>query len=163
MLEIIKSKIQSGEEISQTAATWRAEGKKIVFTNGCFDILHYGHVHYLAQARAQGDKLVIGLNSKASVRRLKGEHRPINDDETRLYLLASLQYVDAVVVFEEDTPRNLIKLVEPDVLVKGGDYTIETIVGADIVLERGGEVKSLSFVEGYSTTGIEEKLRRRDG
>jgi len=162
MLELIKSKIKSGEEISETAAHWRREGQKIVFTNGCFDILHYGHVHYLAQARAQGDKLVIGLNSKASVKRLKGEHRPINDDETRLYLLASLQYVDAVVIFEEDTPRNLIKLVEPDVLVKGGDYTIETIVGADIVLERGGEVKSLSFVEGYSTTGIEEKLKSRE-
>jgi len=162
MLELIKSKIKSGGEISETAAHWRREGQKIVFTNGCFDILHYGHVHYLAQARAQGDKLVIGLNSKASVKRLKGEHRPINDDETRLYLLASLQYVDAVVIFEEDTPRNLIKLVKPDVLVKGGDYTIETIVGADIVLERGGEVKSLSFVEGYSTTGIEEKLKSRE-
>jgi D-beta-D-heptose 7-phosphate kinase/D-beta-D-heptose 1-phosphate adenosyltransferase len=162
MIEIIKSKIKSGDEISRAVHKWRSEGLKIVFTNGCFDILHYGHVHYLAQARAQGDKLVIGLNSKASVKRLKGEHRPINDDETRLYLLASLQYVDAVVIFEEDTPHNLITLVEPDVLVKGGDYTIETIVGADIVLKRGGEVKSLSFVEGYSTTGIEERLRSRE-
>lgn len=159
MIEVIKDKIKTWEEIATTVADWKANGKKVVFTNGCFDILHYGHVHYLAQARAQGDKLVIGLNSKSSVKRLKGENRPINDDETRLHLLASLQYVDAVVIFEQDTPLELIKVIIPDILVKGGDYTIETIVGADLVLENGGEVKSLAFVEGYSTTSIEQKLK----
>lgn len=159
MIDLIKSKIQSWKTIEATVSSWKNDGEKVVFTNGCFDILHYGHVHYLAQARSLGDKLVIGLNSKASVTRLKGENRPINDDLTRQYLLASLQYVDAVVVFEEDTPINLIKVVQPDVLVKGGDYTIETIVGADIVISNGGEVKCLDFVKGYSTTSIEERLK----
>ena len=159
MIEVIKSKIMTWDEIRNTALKWKANGKKVVFTNGCFDILHYGHVYYLAQARAMGDRLVIGLNSKDSVSRLKGPNRPINDDETRQYLLASLQYVDAVVVFEQDTPRELIEVVKPDILVKGGDYTIETIVGADIVINNGGEVKSLAFVPGYSTTSIEEKLK----
>ncbi|MCB0650443.1 MAG: D-glycero-beta-D-manno-heptose 1-phosphate adenylyltransferase [Saprospiraceae bacterium] len=159
MLEEIRSKIKTREEISQQVAEWKAAGQKIVFTNGCFDILHYGHVHYLAQARSLGDKLVIGLNSNASVKRLKGQNRPINDDDTRMYLLASLQFVDAVVVFEEDTPLELLKAVTPDILVKGGDYSLETIVGADIVLGRGGEVKSLAFVDGYSTTAIEQKLK----
>ncbi len=162
MIDLIKSKIQSWETIKGTVAEWKKAGHKVVFTNGCFDILHYGHVHYLAQARALGDKLVIGLNSKASVSRLKGPNRPINDDETRQYLMASLQFVDAVVVFEEDTPLNLISLVKPDILVKGGDYTMETIVGADIVINNGGEVKCLDFVKGYSTTSIEEKLRNGD-
>ncbi len=160
MIEVIKSKIMSWEEIRNTALEWKANGEKVVFTNGCFDILHYGHVYYLAQARAMGDRLVIGLNSRDSVSRLKGANRPINDDETRQYLLASLQYVDAVVVFEQDTPRELIEVVKPDILVKGGDYTIETIVGADIVINNGGEVKSLAFVPGYSTTSIEEKLKK---
>jgi rfaE bifunctional protein nucleotidyltransferase chain/domain len=163
MIDLIKSKIQSWENIKTTVAGWKKADQKVVFTNGCFDILHYGHVHYLAQARAQGDKLVVGLNSKASVSRLKGPNRPINDDETRQYLLASLQFVDAVVVFDEDTPRNLISLIEPDILVKGGDYTIETIVGAEIVLNNGGEVKCLDFVQGYSTTSIEEKLSGMEG
>jgi rfaE bifunctional protein nucleotidyltransferase chain/domain len=162
MIDLIKSKIQSWETIRTTVTEWKKAGQKVVFTNGCFDILHYGHIHYLAQARALGDKLVIGLNSKASVSRLKGPNRPINADETRLYLLASLQFVDAVVVFEEDTPLNLLTLVKPDILVKGGDYTIETIVGADIVINNGGEVKCLDFVQGYSTTSIEEKLRREE-
>ncbi|MCB9324072.1 MAG: D-glycero-beta-D-manno-heptose 1-phosphate adenylyltransferase [Lewinellaceae bacterium] len=160
MLEEIRSKIKTREEISQQVAEWKAAGQKIVFTNGCFDILHYGHVHYLAQARSLGDKLVIGLNSNASVKRLKGQNRPINDDDTRMYLLASLQFVDAVVVFEEDTPLELLKAVTPDILVKGGDYSLETIVGADIVLGRGGEVKSLAFVDGYSTTAIEQRLKK---
>ncbi|KAA3633263.1 MAG: D-glycero-beta-D-manno-heptose 1-phosphate adenylyltransferase [Bacteroidetes bacterium] len=160
MIDVIKSKIQSWENIRTTVEQWKSEGQKVVFTNGCFDILHYGHVYYLSEARALGDRLVIGLNSRESVSRLKGPNRPINDDETRQYLLASLQYVDAVVVFEEDTPLELIEVVKPDILVKGGDYTIETIVGADIVLNNGGEVKSLAFVPGYSTTSIEEKLKK---
>ena len=162
MIDIIKAKVQTNEEINKTVTSWKEEGLQVVFTNGCFDILHYGHVHYLAQARALGDRLVVGLNSKASVGRLKGPSRPINDDDTRQFLLASLQYVDAVVVFEEDTPLNLISIVKPDILVKGGDYTIETIVGADIVLNNGGKVKSLDFVPGYSTTAIEERLKSKD-
>lgn len=159
MLQSIKSKIQTWGQISKTTKAWKAEGHKVVFTNGCFDILHYGHIHYLAQARSLGGKLVIGLNSKGSVKRLKGNNRPINDDNTRLYLLAALQFVDGVVIFEEDTPLDLIKVVMPDILVKGGDYSIENIVGAKEVLKNGGEVKSLAFVEGYSTTAIENKLK----
>jgi D-glycero-beta-D-manno-heptose 1-phosphate adenylyltransferase len=155
----IADKIQTWDQIRVTVESWKAAGQKIVFTNGCFDILHYGHIHYLAQARDLGDRLVIGLNSTASVRRLKGPHRPINDEVTRQTLLAALEFVDAVVEFEQDTPYELIKTVQPDVLVKGGDWRPEQIVGADLVLAGGGEVKSLPFVEGYSTTAIEEKIR----
>ena len=158
-LTAIKSKIQSWETIRKTVTQWKSEGQKIVFTNGCFDILHYGHIHYLAEAKALGDFLVIGLNSKNSTARLKGIHRPINDDKTRLYMLAALEMTDAVVIFEEDTPFELIKTVMPDVLVKGGDYKISEIVGADLVLRNGGEVRTLAFQKGYSTSKIEEKIR----
>ncbi len=144
--------------MSSTLAQWRAKEQKIVFTNGCFDLLHYGHLHYLSQARDLGDRLVIGLNSAASVSRLKGPHRPINDELTRTHLLAALAMVDAVVVFEEDTPLELIRMVQPDVLVKGGDWRPEQIVGSDVVLEKGGQVFSLPFIQGYSTTNIEQKI-----
>jgi D-glycero-beta-D-manno-heptose 1-phosphate adenylyltransferase len=157
----IEQKIQTREAISTTLTQWRAAGQRIVFTNGCFDLLHYGHLHYLAQARDLADRLVIGLNSAASVRRLKGPHRPINDELTRTHLLAALQMVDAVVVFEEDTPLELIRIVQPDILVKGGDWKPEQIVGSDLVLARGGQVLSLPFVEGYSTTNIEQKILER--
>ncbi|MCB9285305.1 MAG: D-glycero-beta-D-manno-heptose 1-phosphate adenylyltransferase [Lewinellaceae bacterium] len=160
--ELIAQKIQSWPEIRETVAAWRTNGQRIVFTNGCFDILHYGHIRYLAQARDLGDRLVIGLNSGDSVRRLKGPNRPINDEPTRQLLLAALGLVDAVVVFDQDTPYELIRLVEPDVLVKGGDWTPEAIIGSDIVLARGGEVKSLPYVEGYSTTRIEQKIKKED-
>jgi rfaE bifunctional protein nucleotidyltransferase chain/domain len=156
--EHIHQKIQTQETISATLAPWRAAGQRIVFTNGCFDLLHYGHLHYLAQARDLADRLVIGLNSAASVRRLKGLHRPINDELTRTHLLAALEVVDALIVFEEDTPMELIKIVQPDILVKGGDWKPEQIVGSDFVLARGGEVRSLPFVSGYSTTNIEQKI-----
>lgn len=132
--------------------------RKIVFTNGCFDVLHFGHVHYLQQAKKLGDILVIGLNSDDSVRRLKGETRPINGEKERAFVLAALSFVDYVVVFEEDTPKELIEVVKPDVLVKGGDYHIENIVGADFVLQNGGSVTTIPFVEGYSSTQIIEKL-----
>lgn len=155
----IQSKIQSWETIQSSVLQWKSTGEKIVFTNGCFDILHFGHIHYLAEASDLGDRLVIGLNSAASVKRLKGKHRPINDEATRQHLLAALEFVDAVVVFEEDTPLELIKVILPDVIVKGGDWKPEQIVGSDIVLKNGGEVKSLTFKEGYSTTSIEEKIR----
>ena len=160
MLQKIKSKIQDWETIQNTVTSWKFSGEKIVFTNGCFDILHFGHIHYLAEARELGDRLVVGLNSENSVKRLKGQHRPINDEATRQHLMAALECVDAVVVFEEDTPLNLIELILPDVLVKGGDWQPEQIVGSEIVLAKGGEVKSLAFVKGYSTTSIEEKIRK---
>ena len=133
--------------------------QKIVFTNGCFDILHFGHVHYLLEAKKLGDILVVGLNSDDSVRRLKGPTRPINGEKERAFVLASLAFVDYITLFEEDTPENLIKVVQPDVLVKGGDYTIDQIVGADFVMQHGGTVTTIPFVEGYSSTQIIEQLK----
>lgn len=135
-------------------------GKKIVFTNGCFDILHRGHVTYLSEARKLGDLLVIGLNSDASVKRLKGEERPINNEEDRKYVLSQLKSVDFVEIFTEDTPLNLIKKVNPQVLVKGGDWKIDQIVGGKEVLASGGDVFSLNFVDGYSTTSTIQKIQQ---
>ncbi len=154
----IEAKIQSDKQIVSTLDQWRKAGDKIVFTNGCFDILHFGHLHYLADARELGQRLVIGLNSEASVRRLKGPTRPINDELTRTHLLAALEVVDAVVIFDQDTPIELITLVQPDILVKGGDWKPEQIVGSELVLAKGGQVLSLPFVQGYSTTNIEQKI-----
>ena len=133
--------------------------QKIVFTNGCFDVLHFGHVYYLQQARQLGDLLVVGLNSDASVKRLKGDSRPINGEKERAFVLAALSFVDYVVLFEEDTPGNLIKAVRPDVLVKGGDYALDQIVGADFVRENGGTVTTIPFVEGFSSSQIIEQLK----
>ena len=138
---------------------FKRHGQKIVFTNGCFDVLHYGHVHYLLQAKALGDILVIGLNSDDSVRRLKGPTRPINGENERAFVLAALVCVDYVTLFEEDTPEELIKDVRPDVLVKGGDYTLDNIVGANFVTQNGGTVTTIPFVEGFSSTRIIEKLK----
>jgi rfaE bifunctional protein nucleotidyltransferase chain/domain len=131
---------------------------KVVFTNGCFDILHRGHVSYLNEAKSLGDKLIIGLNSDASVKRLKGDSRPINSESDRKFVLENLKAVDEVFIFEEDTPLELIKKIMPDVLVKGGDWSVDQIVGSKEVLQNGGEVKSLKFIEGKSTTGIIEKI-----
>ena len=155
----IHKKIKTFDEIEMSVEHWKANNLKIVFTNGCFDLLHYGHLHYLAAARDLGDRLVVGLNSADSVKRLKGAHRPLNDELTRQHLLAALAFVDAVVVFEEDTPFELIKRIKPNILVKGGDYALHQIVGADIVLENGGQVLSLPFIEGYSTTQLEQKIK----
>lgn len=140
--------------------TFLAENKnrKIVFTNGCFDILHRGHVAYLKEAKSKGDLLIVGLNSDVSVKRLKGESRPVNDEQSRKFVLESLKPVDFVEIFPEDTPLNLIKKVMPNVLVKGGDWEPEQIVGSKEVLANGGIVLSLSFVEGFSTTSIIEKI-----
>lgn len=138
----------------------RLHQQKIVFTNGCFDILHRGHVTYLAQACQMGDLLVVGLNSDASVRRLKGPERPVNDEQSRALLLAALEMVDYVVLFEEDTPYNLILKVKPDLLVKGGDYDIDNIVGADFVRQRGGEVRTIPFVQGFSSSSIIDHLKQ---
>jgi len=131
--------------------------KKIVFTNGCFDILHRGHVAYLNEAKAQGDVLILGLNSDASVKRLKGESRPINSEQDRKFVIENLKAIDFVEIFTEDTPYNLIKEIMPDILVKGGDWKPEQIIGSDIVLANGGEVKSLLFIDGFSTTNTIEK------
>lgn len=155
----IQAKVGDWAFAQKTVKNWQNQGLEVVFTNGCFDILHYGHLHYLAEARQLGDKLVVGLNGTDSVSRLKGEHRPIQDEQTRLFMLASLQFVDLVVVFEQDTPAELIQYLEPDLLVKGGDYKIKEIVGAETVLAKGGQVKTLDFVSGYSTTNIEKKIK----
>ena len=133
--------------------------KKIVFTNGCFDILHAGHVQMLNEAKKQGSYLIVGLNSDASVKRLKGESRPVNKESDRKFLLENLKAVDEVIIFEEDTPLNLIKKIKPDVLVKGGDWSLDQIVGGDFVIDNGGEVKSLIFKDGYSTTNIIQKVQ----
>lgn len=136
----------------------KSEGKKVVFTNGCFDILHKGHVAYLNEAKKCGDLLIVGLNSDASVKRLKGEERPINNEQDRKFVLENLKSVDFVEIFTEDTPLNLIKAITPNYLVKGGDWTVDQIVGSDHVITNGGEVYSLNFVDGYSTTGIIKKI-----
>jgi len=132
---------------------------KTVFTNGCFDILHIGHVHYLNEAKSLGDKLVVGLNSDSSVKRLKGDERPINHELDRKFVLENLKAVDEVIIFDDDTPIELIKKINPDILVKGGDWPIEKIVGHEHVLANGGLVKSLSFKDGYSTTSTLEKIK----
>lgn len=157
--EKIAEKICSRDEMARRCAQWQAEGLSVVFTNGCFDILHYGHLSYLAAARDLGDRLVVGLNSAASVRRLKGPARPIHDELSRTHLLAGFAFVDGVVLFDEDTPYALIQALQPNVLTKGGDWAAEQIVGADLVLARGGRVCALPYVEGFSTTQIEQKIR----
>ena len=157
-LTTIKNKLLSREALETKLAEWRSAGETIVFTNGCFDILHRGHVEYLAQAADLGDKLIIGLNTDASVKRLKGESRPVNDEKSRALLLSALQFVDAVVFFDEDTPYELIKQVQPDILVKGNDYKPEEIVGYDIVTAKGGKVLTIDLVEGFSTTNIIKRL-----
>lgn len=154
----ISNRIYSTETIVQKLAFWRFKGKKIVFTNGCFDVLHLGHVEYLAKAASLGDVLIIGLNTDDSVRRLKGPTRPVNPEYARAFLLSSLRFVEAVIYFNEDTPYNLIHLVQPDVLVKGDDYSPESIVGYDIVKNKGGEIITIPFVEGFSSTNIIHKL-----
>jgi D-glycero-beta-D-manno-heptose 1-phosphate adenylyltransferase len=154
----VQLKIKTTTTIQHSLEIWRNAGEKIVFTNGCFDILHYGHLHYLAAAKDLGHRLIVGLNSTASISRLKGPHRPINDELTRVYTLASLQFIDAVIVFEEDTPLDLIVAIVPDILVKGGDWQPHQIVGSEEVIKKGGSVRSLPFVDGYSTTNIEQKI-----
>lgn len=159
-LEIIRKKIfnYSDVEFSRLLAIWRFQGKKIVFTNGCFDILHLGHIDYLAAASELGDLLIIGLNTDLSVSRIKGNNRPLQDEVSRAFVLASLGFVDAVVFFGEDTPYNLIKTTQPDILVKGADYKPEDIVGYDVVKNKGGEIVTIEFLNGYSTTAIEKKI-----
>lgn len=156
-----KEKIIDLKRLSQEVLpSLHCEGDRVIFTNGCFDILHRGHIAYLAEAKALGDVLIVGLNSDASVSKLKGDHRPLQDERSRAEILAALMYVDHVVIFEEDTPLRLITMIQPDVLVKGGDYKAEEIVGYKEVLETGGRVEIISFLEGYSTSNIENKIKR---
>ena len=159
-LSWIQSKIYRKEDLKRMCNVWRGMQKKIVFTNGCFDILHYGHLYLLAKTAELGDVLVMGLNSDESVKRLKGKERPITNEHDRAFQLASLLCIDAVCLFEEDTPESLIKIVRPDVLVKGGDYKIDNIVGAEFVKSYGGLVEIIPFVNGYSTTNVIEKIRK---
>ena len=153
-LEKIYDKILNSDSLEEKLNLWRKENKTIVFSNGCFDILHRGHVEYLSKAADLGDILIIGLNTDASVRRIKGPSRPVNDEKARAVVLAALEFVDAIMFFEEDTPYNLINTVQPDVLVKGKDYKAEDIVGYDIVTNKGGKVETIELVEGFSTTNI---------
>ncbi|MFA6922727.1 MAG: D-glycero-beta-D-manno-heptose 1-phosphate adenylyltransferase [Bacteroidales bacterium] len=156
--DVIRTKIISSESISKHLKAWQKENKKIVFTNGCFDILHLGHIDYLSKAADMGDILIIGLNTDASVRKIKGKNRPINDEISRSKVLASLFFVDAVVLFNEETPYKLIKTIQPDILVKGSDYKSGDIIGSDIVKSKGGKIVTIALVEGYSTSGIEKKI-----
>jgi D-glycero-beta-D-manno-heptose 1-phosphate adenylyltransferase len=152
-------KIHSLENLKKQVENWQAEGNKVVFTNGCFDIVHLGHIDYLEKARNLGSKLVLGLNTDASVKRLKGETRPVVNEYARSRMMAAFEFVDAVVLFDEPTPKELIETVKPDILVKGDDYTLETIVGADFVIAKGGVVKTIPLVKGYSTTSLIEKIK----
>jgi D-glycero-beta-D-manno-heptose 1-phosphate adenylyltransferase len=158
---ISEHKILTRPELLKQVADWKAQGQRVVFTNGCFDLLHLGHVDYLEKAKQLGDKLLVAVNTDASVSRLKGPERPLQDEMSRARIMASLLFVDAVVLFDEETPYELIKMVMPDILVKGDDYAIENIVGHDIVLQNGGEVKTIQLVKGYSTSGIVDKIRRQ--
>ena len=159
-LEIIKQKIVSLEQLKRNIAVWRMKDMKIVFTNGCFDILHHGHIDYLSKASDLGDVLIIGVNSASSVKKLeKGAIRPIQNENDRALILSSLQFVEAITIFNEDTPLELIKAIQPDVLVKGGDWKPEQIAGADVVKAKGGEVVIIPFVDGYSTTDLEKRIK----
>ncbi len=159
--KILEQKILEQRILLQRIQIWRGMfNKKIVFTNGCFDILHKGHVDYLSAARSLGDVLIVGVNTDDSVKRLnKAPNRPINNEQTRAYMVASLQVVDAVVLFNEDTPYELIKAIQPDVLVKGSDYKPEDIVGADLVKAGGGEIVTIELTQGFSTTSLIEKIK----
>ncbi|MGX5688893.1 D-glycero-beta-D-manno-heptose 1-phosphate adenylyltransferase [Arcticibacter tournemirensis] len=158
-LDVVNSKVRSLDQLLPMVNIWKFQGNKIVFTNGCFDLLHLGHIDYLAKAASMGNKLIIGVNTDQSVSELKGAARPITDQHSRTLILASLFFVDAVVLFGEATPLNLITAIKPDILVKGADYTVDKIVGADVVMQNGGEVKTITYIDGYSTTAIERKIR----
>jgi rfaE bifunctional protein nucleotidyltransferase chain/domain len=158
--EVIKSKIYNWDELQKQLAVWRFKDKKIVFTNGCFDVIHLGHIEYLAKSRDLGNILVVGLNSDESVRRLKGSHRPMNNEDARATILSALFFVDAVIVFGEDTPAEIIELIRPDILVKGKDYEGKEIVGSETVKSYGGEVVMIDLTKGYSSTHIIEKMHK---
>jgi len=155
----VNPKICDIEELKRRLAQWRVKSDRIVFTNGCFDILHVGHLHTLKESIQLGDKLIVGLNSDASVSRLKGKERPVVNQLDRSEMLAALEMVDAVIIFEDDTPEELIQMIKPDVLCKGGDWSIENIVGGDFVKSYGGQVVSIPFVQGYSSSSLINKIK----
>ena len=159
-LKNIKYKIYSLSDLKIQSDKWKENGEKIVFTNGCFDLVHRGHIEVLANTADLGDKLIIGLNSDSSIKELKGENRPIMDEISRAILLASLQFVDAIVFFSEETPYKLIETLVPDVLAKGGDYEVTEVAGHEVVLENGGEVILVPFIDGFSSTNIIEKIKQ---
>ena len=159
MLNRTKDKIVDLQRAKEIRNTWSHQGLEVVFTNGCFDIIHLGHIDYLEKAREKGSKLIVAVNSDQSVKKLKGDFRPVTDEKSRLRLIAALSFVDLVIPFEEDTPYDLIKALMPDILVKGNDYLAENIVGADIVSKNGGRVETIELVSGYSTTSIIDKIR----
>ena len=156
----IISKIFSLSNLKIQSDKWKQDGDKIVFTNGCFDLVHRGHVEVLANTADLGDRLIIGLNSDSSIQKLKGENRPIIDENSRAILLASLQFIDAIVLFSEDTPQKLIETIVPDILAKGGDYKVEEIAGNEVVLQNGGSVILVPFIDGFSTTNIVDKIKQ---
>jgi rfaE bifunctional protein nucleotidyltransferase chain/domain len=155
-----ESKIFTLPQAVEQVEQWQALGQKIVFTNGCFDIVHLGHIDYLEKAQQLGQKLVLGLNTDASVNRLKGPTRPVVNEYARARMMAAFAFIDAVILFDEPTPLQLIEQIKPDILVKGDDYSIETIVGSDFVLSRGGVVKTIPLVQGYSTTALIQKIKQ---
>ena len=157
-IEIAQKKIIPDEQIDYNIAYWRFKEFRVVFTNGCFDIIHRGHIEYLAKARELGDILVVGLNTDESVKRIKGDGRPLQDQDSRALILASLSFVGAVIFFNEDTPYELIKKIQPDILVKGGDYKPEEIVGFDVVQKKGGTIKTIEFIDGFSSSSMIQKL-----
>lgn len=158
--ERIPNKILTREQVAELSKKWKDEGATVVFTNGCYDILHRGHLELLTQSASLGDKLIVALNTDASVKRLKGDARPVNNESFRAWMMASLEIVDAVVLFDEETPALLIEAITPTILVKGGDYKIDQIVGADHVLASGGKVEIIPFVTGYSTTNLIQKIQQ---
>ncbi|MBC7570546.1 MAG: D-glycero-beta-D-manno-heptose 1-phosphate adenylyltransferase [Spirosoma sp.] len=154
-----ETKILTRPQAIERANQWRANGQQIVFTNGCFDIVHLGHIDYLEKARALGHRLILGLNTDASVSCIKGPLRPVVNEYARARLMAALEFIDAVTLFGEETPLTLIEALRPDILVKGDDYTIQTIVGADVVLANGGRVETIALVPGYSTSSLIERIK----
>jgi len=158
-LKKINNKIFSENNLITQVTTWRKSGKKIVFTNGCFDIIHRGHIEVLARSADLGNKLIVGLNSDSSIQKLKGKGRPIIDEHSRAILLAGLDFIDAIILFSEETPLNLITTLKPDILAKGGDYKINTIVGHEIIQKNGGEVILVPFVDGFSSTNLINKIK----
>ncbi len=153
-------KILNSQTLSLLVDKWKAAGEKIVFTNGCFDILHLGHVDYLEKAATKGTKLIVAINTDSSVKKLKGENRPVNNEQARARILAALGFVDAVTFFSDDTPEAIIETLIPDILIKGSDYNISNIVGAEFVLRNGGKVETIDLVKGYSTTQIIKQLKK---
>ncbi len=159
-LDKIHAKIATRSEAVKIVSAWAANHQKVAFTNGCFDIVHQGHIDYLSKAKDLGDKLILGLNTDASVQRLKGPLRPVVDEKSRAILMAALQFIDLVVLFDEDTPYELIKALQPDILVKGSDYKAEDIVGYDVVTAKGGLVATIDFVPGFSTSSIVDRIKQ---